>query len=189
MDLHSVSGDLLFSSRQPTLKRALVEAVEQGAALHGIDLRRTHLRGAALDGMIAPGACLWGADLSGCDLAEANLSGADMRLASLIDTCLADVLCADAIFDGAYFKETLIAGADFSGCRFSCPSVLTLPLHLCADLSGAVYWHRGEQACPLDGGIARIQLAAQEIVLLGDKVLMNGMLRGTTESSYYKTRI
>lgn len=183
MDLQSVSGDILFSSRQPTLKRSLVEAVEQGAALHGIDLRRARLRGTVLDGLFAPGACLWGADLTGCDLAEANLSGADLRLASLTDACLADTTCADALFDGAYFRDTLVAGTDFSGCRFSCPSVLSLPLHLCAGLSGAVYWHKGEQSCPLDSGIARIQVADQNIMVLGGRVLMNGMLHGTTESS------
>lgn len=182
MDLHSVSGDLLFSSSQPTLKRALIEAVGAGAPLHGIDLRCARLCGAPLDGMTASGACLWGADLTGCDLAEADLSGADMRLARLTDTCLADSLCAGALFDGAYFKDTLITGADFSGCCFSCPSVFSLPLHVSAGLTGAVYWHRGEQACPLDGGVTRIQIAAQDIIVLGTHVLIDGMLHGTTES-------
>lgn len=177
MNLYSVSGDLLFSSRQPTLKRALEAAVKGGVALHGIDLRRARLCGADLDGMNAPGACLWGADFTDCDMAQANISGADARLATFTRACLADALCAGGDFDGAYFKDTLLGGVDFSACRFSCPSILTQPLHLCRDLSNAVYWHKGEVACALDHGVMRMQSTGQDVLLLGGRLFVNGALQ------------
>jgi hypothetical protein len=178
MDLYNITGDRLFSSVHKTLRKALGEAVIKGVCLQGIDLRRARLSGARLDGLDAPGACLWGADLSGCDMADANLVGADARLATLTDACLADARCAGVQFDGAYFKNTLVDGADFSDCRFSCPSILSMPLHLCRALRGSVYWHRGEVPCPLDGGIMRLQVLGNEIIALGEECLIvNGIFQ------------
>lgn len=181
MNLYSVSGKLLFSSRQLTVRRALIEAVQAGAGLHGVDLRGARLCGALLDGMIAPGACLWGADLSGCDMADADITGADARLARFTGACLAGSLCAGGLFDGACFQNALITDADFNGCRFTCPSALSLPWHLCRDRRGAVYWDRGEHALPLDDGIVHVQTGDQHIVLLGRHILVNGSI--STRSS------
>ncbi len=195
MILYSITGEALYNSRQPSLKRTLAEAAAEGIMLPGINLRRARLKGAALDGLIAPGACLWGADLSGCDLAEADLSGADARMATFADTCLADVVAVEARFEGAYFRNVLLEGADFSGCAFSCPSILTQPLHLCRSLDRALYWHRGEDACALSQGISRLQIRGHELVALGDRLIVNGDLQknfskiNTTKSSSIQPNI
>ncbi len=190
MDLYNITGDRLFSSVHITVRKVLEEAVTKGVCLPGIDLRRARLSGARLDGLNAPGACLWGVDLSACDMAEANLAGADARLATLTDACLADARCAGVLFDGAYFKNTLVEGADFSDCRFSCPSILSMPLHLCRTLHGSVYWHRGEVPCPLDGGIMRLQALGNEIIALGEKCLIvNGVLQARPNGDQRKLQL
>lgn len=176
MDLYTTDGTLLYSSRAVTLKRTLLEAVIGGVPLERVNLRRAKLRGLRLDGMKAAGACLWGADLSGCDLGGADLSGADARMATLADCCLAEANCAEARFDGAFFRQTIMTACDFSRCSFSCPSILNQPLTTCATLAGAVYWHRGEHACPLDDGITRLNTAEHTIVVLGRHLITNGDL-------------
>lgn len=176
MDLYATNGTLLYSSRQPTLKRALGEAIDSSIALAGLNLRRVKLRGAKLDGLRAPGACLWGADFTGADLAGADISGVDARMATFSESCLAEALCTNARFEGAFFRQTLIQDADFSGCTFSCPSILQQNLHDCCDLTGAIYWHRGEEACPLDEGVTRLTTGGHTIVVLGKRLIANGEL-------------
>ncbi|WP_244282676.1 pentapeptide repeat-containing protein [Micromonospora chersina] len=62
-------------------------ADRRGAALIGVDLRRSDLAGANLRG-----ACLIGADLRGVDLGAADLTGADLRGADLRGADLGDCL-------------------------------------------------------------------------------------------------
>ena len=66
---------IIYQSTKPTLKEAVVEAVENGADLSGADLRGANLSDANLRD----------ANLSGADLRGANLRGADLRGANLRD--------------------------------------------------------------------------------------------------------
>ena len=81
---------IIYQSTKPTLKEAVVEAVENdanlsGANLSGADLSDANLSGADLSSADLRGADLRSADLSSADLRGANLSGADLRGANLRD--------------------------------------------------------------------------------------------------------
>lgn len=177
MKLYTLSGDVLYEGNHNTTRTALIHAVRDNVPLAGVNLRRARLKGAALDGMHAPGACLWGADLTRCDLAGALLSHADLRMANVVETCLADSDCSEVQWQGAYFRHVILTGAILSGGQFSCPSILEQPLHLCRALSQAFYWHQGERALSLEGGFARLTAGAQDIVMIGGRLIVNGALQ------------
>ena len=91
----SLSGKTLFEYDVPTIKEALVIAVNQGANLRGADLRGAYLRDADLQGADLQGAYLRGAYLRGADLQGADLQGAYLQ---------------DVYLQGAYLQ-----GADLQG--------------------------------------------------------------------------
>ena len=74
MDIkHRVTGKVLFSNKEKTIKETVITAVSEGADLGGADLGGAYLEGADLGG-----ADLEGADLRGADLRGADLRGADL---------------------------------------------------------------------------------------------------------------
>ena len=75
IEIKSIYESVLFSyeSENNTIRKTVLEAIQQKANLWGADLSGADLRGANLSG-----ANLRGADLSGADLSEADLRGADL---------------------------------------------------------------------------------------------------------------
>jgi len=184
---------MIYAARGASFRAAHEEVLRAGVHLNGLNARRAKLRGARLDGLIAPGACFWGADLTRSDLADADLTGCDLRMAGFKETCLADAVLRGADLSGAYFAGTLLDGADLGACRFSCPSILRQPLHRCRSLEGAVYWHRGETACALAGGVAHFSAGGHAVTVIDRHLIADGRLipgRGyTTKSSNIKENI
>lgn len=176
MQLFSRSGALLYTSPASAARQALQSAMQTDAPLSQVNLRRASLRWAELDGLRAPGACLWGADLTLCDLADADLRESDCRMATLKETCLAGANLSGTDFSGAYFSGVLLEEADFSGCVFSCPSILRQSLHVCRSLKGAVYWHQGEHPCDLSAGVQRWQTGGHDVISIGDVLIADGLL-------------
>jgi len=84
---------IIYQSTKPTLKEAVVEAVENDAYLGDADLRGAYLRDA---------------DLSGADLRDAYLRGADLRDADL----------SGADLSGAYLRGAYLRGADLHNAKF-----------------------------------------------------------------------
>jgi uncharacterized protein YjbI with pentapeptide repeats len=70
MIIKNLSGSVLHTSKEPTIKLAVEEAVRMGA-----DLSWADLSGADLSGAYLFGAYLFGADLRWADLRGANLFG------------------------------------------------------------------------------------------------------------------
>ena len=74
---------IIYQSTKPTLKEAVVEAVENDANLSGANLSGADLSDANLSGADLRGANLRDANLRGADLRGANLRGADLHGAEL----------------------------------------------------------------------------------------------------------
>ncbi len=176
MEIKSIQGNILFNGRFATLRRAVEAAVRDRVDLAGADLRRAFLRHAVLDGARLAGACLWGARLDGAQMAGGDFIGVDFRTAHMKEACLAESVCTDADFRGAYVPGLIVRDADFSGARFSCPTVFTVPWEEAASLDGAVYWHRGETACPLSRRPIVVSGLPRRVVVMQDHVLIGGDL-------------
>ena len=70
---------IIYQSTKPTLKEAVVEAVENSANLSGAYLSSADLRDANLGSADLRDANLSSANLSDADLSDADLSGADLH--------------------------------------------------------------------------------------------------------------
>ena len=99
-----------YESDDNTIKKTLVEAVEEGA-----DLRGAYLRGADLQGAYLQGADLQGADLQGADLQDAYLRGAYLQGAYLQGADLRGAYLRGADLQGAYLQGAYLQGADLQG--------------------------------------------------------------------------
>ena len=100
--IRSIVGAELYRSTQTTIKKAIIDAVMNGANLREADLYGANLRGANLREVDLRGADLYGADLYGANLRGANLREADLRGADLYEADLrrADLRGADNIIIG-----------------------------------------------------------------------------------------
>jgi uncharacterized protein YjbI with pentapeptide repeats len=83
MIIKNLSGSVLHTSKEPTIKLAVEEAVRMGADLSWADLSGADLSGAILSGAYLFGAYLFGAYLFGAYLFGADLRWADLRGANL----------------------------------------------------------------------------------------------------------
>jgi hypothetical protein len=116
-----------FESKDNTIKKTLLMALDEGADLQdadlrgaylqdaylqGADLQDAYLQGAYLQGAYLQGADLRGADLQGADLRGADLRGAYLQGADLQDAYLQDAYLQDAYLQGAYLRGAYLQGAD-----------------------------------------------------------------------------
>jgi hypothetical protein len=123
LEIKTFGGSVLYTyeDEQPTLKKAIEEAVLKraylgGADLWGANLRGANLRGADLWGAYLGGAYLGGANLGCADLWSANLGGADLRGANL----------GGANLRGANLRGADLWGADLGGAKEDFYKVLEL---------------------------------------------------------------
>ena len=77
--IRSIVGAELYRSTQTTIKKAIIDAVMNGANLREADLYGANLRGVNLREADLREADLYGADLYGANLRGANLREADLR--------------------------------------------------------------------------------------------------------------
>lgn len=172
MYLKSVEGKILFEGRFSSVKNGVEMAVEDGAALHGIDLRQANLSGVQMDGAQMQGACFWGANLNSANMSGGNFQESDFRTANFLNTCLAEAECNEANFSGAYFSRTIFRNSDLSNTRFSCPSIFTIDLIEAKTLQGAIYCHLGEVDCALSHAPLIIRGLKRPLVFMDDTVLV-----------------
>jgi len=123
---HHQNGTLLFAGMYPTTRHAVEHAVSLGVSLAGANLAHANLDHATLDSGDFKGALLDDASLMGANLSEADFSHASMRHIDMSAACMAHSRFVNVDFTDTSFGATIIDGACFDGCRFNCPTALTL---------------------------------------------------------------
>ena len=104
MKILSITGAVLFESKDDTMKITMEAAVHAGASLDGANLVGASLDGASLVGASLVGANLGGASLVRASLVGANLGGASLFRANLDGASLGDSTRLDT---GETWKEYL----------------------------------------------------------------------------------
>jgi hypothetical protein len=165
MILRDIAGKTLIETKHVTIKQALEYCAVHGINLAGGDFRRARLTYASLDGLIAPGASFWGADLHGADLGLSVLERCDFRGANLEDVCLAESNLAGADCRGAFFKDTILEGAVLAGMRISCPGFWDCAPQRAADISGLLFYPRGERVMPIVSPPLSVKGLSQNLVV------------------------
>lgn len=93
------------SSREESDRHQLLQMVQPGARIPGVNLQGLDLSSRRLDGLFAAGATLVDVDLSGSSLRGADLRGADLTGACLLGTDLAGADLAGARVTNASLDE------------------------------------------------------------------------------------
>jgi len=119
--------------------------------------------------------------LSGCDL-----TSVDFRLSNLKDACLALSECQYTDFSGVFFSKTIIGGVNFSGCKFSCPSVFSIDLSLAASLEKARYILDGEIECELTKPPITIYGLESPLVIMNGCLLSEGEVKNLNNKNIYQ---
>ena len=105
IQIHSVTGEVMYECEAASLREAVEKAVAEGADLRRAYLRRADLRGVNLSG----------ANLRGANLIDADLYGADLRSANLIGANLSGADLSGANLSGVDLRDADLTGADLTG--------------------------------------------------------------------------
>lgn len=126
---HQAPAALAPGGRSVRMRRRVQSLMQGSRDLSGLDLTGVDLSGLDLSGARARGVWMERADLSGTLLRQADLTdavltraqltGASLDEANLKGANLGHVQATSATFRGARFQETVLDGAELTGCDFT----------------------------------------------------------------------